>query len=252
VQRGDVGDCLQKLTRPGGRVPVDMSQTLDTLSTLRRHHGTAAAFQWLIARGLQKTIQFEVNELSWLEKKQRSTSVVRASTMNFECRFLSAVEIAAFATDPTNELAVEFASRASAGLDCCFAIVDRGRLAAYSWYALQSIEGAHHVGLPMSFPSNTAYMYKAFTHPEYRGKGLYGIGVSRALEALAPRGVTRLVTSINRANFASMGSTRRLGFKSLGNLWTLGPGARRIAWTPRAAQRLGIQFGGNAVVAQRS
>jgi hypothetical protein len=104
----------------------------------------------------------------------------------------------------------------------------------------------------MSFPADMAYMYKAFTHPDYRGKALYGIGVTKALEALASRGVTRLVTSINRANFDSRSGCRKIGFKSLGNLWTLGTGSRRIAWPPQAARQLGIQFGSRATVAERS
>ncbi len=221
---------------------------------MRRHHGTAAALQWLAARSLEKTIQLEVSELSWLDENQRSNSAASHPRLSseFACRFLTSVEIASFGIDPANDLSVDFASRPTAGLDYCFGIVNRERLASYSWYALRSIEGEHHVGVPMSFPANTAYMYKAFTHPDYRGKALYGIGVTKALHALASRGVTRLVTSINRVNFASRAGCHRIGFKSLGNLWTLGTGARRIAWTPRAARQLGIQFGSRATVADRS
>ena len=230
-----------------------MSKTLDRLSNVRRHYGTAAALHWLTQRSLEKTVQLQVNNLSCLDQKQ-GTAAAYFSGLNseFVCRFLTPVEIAAFGMDPTNDLAVDFASRMSAGLDYCFGIVDRQRLAAYSWYALRSIEGVHHVGVPMSFPANMAYMYNAFTHPDYRGKALYGIGVSRALEALASWGITRLVTSINRVNFASLGGCRKIGFKSLGNLWTLGTGTRRIAWTPRAARELGIQFGSHATVADRA
>ena len=231
-----------------------MSKTLDRLSNVRRHYGTAAALHWLTERSLEKTVQLEVSNLSCLDQNQRAASAATARGLNSElsCRFLTPVEIAAFGMDPTNDLAVDFASRTSAGLDYCFGIVDRQRLAAYSWYALRSIEGVHHVGVPMSFPANMAYMYKAFTHPDYRGKGLYGIGVSKALEALASRGITRLVTSINRVNFASLDGCRKIGFKSLGNLWTLGTGTRRIAWAPRAARQLGIQFGSRVTVADRA
>jgi hypothetical protein len=231
-----------------------MSKSLDRLSKLRRRYGTAAALHYLTARSLEKTVQLEVSELSWLDNNPRSNSAVREPGLNskYACRFLTSVEIASFGADPVNELAADFASRPTAGLDYCFGVVDQERLAAYSWYALRSIEGEHHVGVPMSFPANMAYMYKAFTHPDYRGKALYGIGVTKALEALASRGVTRLLTSINRVNFASRTGCRKVGFESLGNLWTLGTGPRRIAWTPRAARQLGIQFGTRATVADRS
>lgn len=231
-----------------------MPNTLERLSKIRRHHGTGAALQWLVARSLEKTIRLEVSELSWLDPSQRSNSAVAdpESSSQFACRFLTSVEIASFAVDPTNDLSVDFASRPAGGRDYCFGIVDRERLASYSWYALRSIEGEHHVGVPMSFPANMAYMYKAFTHPDYRGKALYGMGVRKALEALAPRGVTRLLTSVNRVNFASRIGCRKIGFKPLGNLWTLGTGRNRIAWAPSAARQLGIQFGNRATVADRS
>ncbi len=231
-----------------------MSKILDQLSEMRRQHGTAAALQWLAARSLEKTLQLEVCELSWLDKNRQSSSVAndRRLKSGFAGRFLTSFEIASFAIDPANDLSVDFASRPTAGLDYCFGIVDRERLASYSWYAVRSIEGEHHVGVPMSFPANMAYMYKAFTHPDYRGKALYGIGVTKALEGLASRGVTRLVTSVNRVNFASRAGCHKIGFQSLGNLWTLGTAARRIAWVPHAARQLGIQFGSRATVADRS
>ncbi len=230
-----------------------MSKTRHQLSELRRQYGTAAVLQWLSARTLEKTIQLQVCELSWLDLNQRSNSAVTnaGGYSTFACGFLTPVEIASFGADPANDLAVDFASRTAAGFDYCFGIVDQGRLAAYSWYALRSIEGEHHVGVPMSFPANMAYMYKAFTHPDYRGKALYGIGVTKALEVLASLGITRLLTSVNRANFASRRGCRKIGFKSLGNVWTFGEGSHRIAWIPRAARQAGIQFGSRATIVDR-
>jgi hypothetical protein len=228
-----------------------MSQMLDRLTTLQRHHGAAAAFQWLAARGLQKTMRLEISEISCLDTTRGQAPGGHELNSKFDGRFLTPGEIALFAINPENDLSADFASRAAAGLDYCFGIVDRERLAAYSWYAVRSIEGRHHIGVPMSFPADTAYMYKAYTHPAYRGNALYGIGVSKALQALESRGVRRLITSISRANFASRAGTRRIGFEPLGNVWTLGAGAARIAWTPRAARRLGIQFGNDATVAAR-
>jgi RimJ/RimL family protein N-acetyltransferase len=94
----------------------------------------------------------------------------------------------------------------------------------------------------MSLPANAAYMYKAFTHPDYRGRRLYGVGMALALKALAERGITKLVTTVHTNNFASLSSCRRLGYQRIGRFWTLGRGHRRWAIKPRTVQRLGICF----------
>src|SRR6185436_6752099 len=123
---------------------------------------------------------------------------------------------------PAYDLPPNLATRPAAGLDYCFGIFDRERLAAYSWYALRSIEGEHHVGVTM------------------------------ALDALASRGIKRLLSSIETANFASRNACRRMGFESLGYLLALGRSHERIAWPPRAARELGIEFGRRATVADRT
>ena len=192
--------------------------------------------------------------MCWLDRTGRSASAVAAAAheSNLSCRFLTPAEIASFCADPANDLPASFASRSTAGLDYCFGIVDGERLASYSWYALRSIEGEHHVGVPLSFPASAAYMYKAFTHPDYRGKNLYAIGVMKAFDALAARGITSLFASVNRANFASLKACHRMGFESLGNVWTLGASNDRIALTPRAARERGIEFVDRTAVAKRS
>lgn len=231
-----------------------MSNTLHRLSELRRRHGGGAALHWLTARVLEKSLRLEVSELCWLDRDRRTDSAVAAAAHASElaCRFLTPAEIAAFGADSANDLPTSLASRPTAGLDYCFGILDGGRLASYSWYALRSIEGEHHMGVPMAFPASAAYMYKAFTHPDYRGRSLYAIGVMKAFDALAGRGITSLITSVSRANFASLNACHRMGFEPLGNLWTLGAGTRRIAWTPEAARQRGIEFGDRAEVANRS
>jgi len=227
--------------------------TLRRLSETRRHYGTAAAVRWLTARGLEKALRLEVNSLVCLDRKRRANAVaLPALRPTFACRFVTPAEIASFGADPAYDLSPSLAARPTAGLDYCFGIFEGERLAAYSWYALRSVEGRHHVGVAMSFPADMAYMYKAFTHPDYRGNALYGIGVTKALDALEPRGITRLLSSIERVNFASRNACRRMGFEHLGYVRTLGRSDARIAWVPRAARQLGIEFGRRATVADRS
>ena len=221
-------------------------------SELRERHGDAAALRWAFSRSLEKTIRLEVTALVCLDRRRaNSPGPGGRLPAKFSGRFLTGDEIASFGADPSYDLPALFASRPAAGLDFCFGIFDRERLAAYTWYALRSVEGEHNVGVAMSFPADMAYMYKAFTHPDYRGNALYGTGVMQAFDALASRGITRLLSSINHVNFASRHACRRMGFASLGYLLTLGRSPDRVAWTPRAARELGIEFGRRATVADR-
>jgi ribosomal protein S18 acetylase RimI-like enzyme len=199
---------------------------------------------------MEKLLRIEANELFWLEVSSLPTSI--STDSDFTYRFLRPEEVAKIAMDPANQLAVEFADRAFSGRDLCFVASHGDRVASYSWYAPGSIEGRHHVGVAMSYPNDVAYMYNAFTHPDHRGRGLYGHGVALAAKALQDRGVQRLITSVNRSNFASLRSCRRMGFKSLGQMWTFGHGQRRWAIVPSAAKNLGIQFGRTAIVSNRS
>jgi L-amino acid N-acyltransferase YncA len=85
-------------------------------------------------------------------------------------------------------------------------------------------------------------MFNAFTQSEFRGRGLFNLGVALASRELAAKGISRVIATINRSNFPSLHSCRRLGFVGVGKIWTLGQGARRLARTPPAASKLGIRF----------
>ncbi len=227
-----------------------MSIAFQNIAQTRQHFGWKAALQRAVSRSAQKLLRLEVNEMLWLDAGCLPASI--ESDPEFQFRFLTAKEVSGFAADPKNDLDASFAVRATRGLDLCFAaIASGGQLASYSWYASGSIEPEHHLGVAMSLPTDVAYMYKAFTHPDYRGRRLYAATVALALKNLAHRGVTKLVTTIEWTNFASLRGCRRLGFQELGRLSTIGPTRHRIAFTSRAAKSRGICFGSSATVPQR-
>jgi hypothetical protein len=225
---------------------------LHRLEQTRRRYGAKATLHYLLARSCEKLLKLEVSKLIVLNAADLPPAIPLDPEFTF--RFLTPGEVAQFAVDPRNQLDPAFADRASGNFDFCFAALhhaqptenesktNKCQLASYSWYALNSIEGRHHVGVPMSLPADMAYMYNAFTQPEFRGRRLYGAGIALALKALAERGITRLVTSINTSNFSSLASCRRLGFRELGRLYTFGRGEHRRAMIPRAAKQLGIKF----------
>jgi ribosomal protein S18 acetylase RimI-like enzyme len=157
-----------------------------------------------------------------------------------QARFLTPNEVRRFARDPANHLSPEFADRADGGLDFCYGAIHGDRLASYGWYALGSVEPEHAAGAALGLPPDVAYMYKVFTHPDFRGRRLNAACMEGALEALGPRGVDRLVSLVYWSNEPSLRSCERLGFRRLG-LLVVGPGGPiRI---PPKARRLGVTFG---------
>ena len=70
---------------------------------------------------------------------------------------------------------------------------------------------------------------------------LHGIGMGRALLAMAYRGIDALLSDVDWANHASLKSCRRLGYDFLGNLYAVGR-PFRFSIAPRAARSLGVTF----------
>ncbi len=143
---------------------------LQDLADARRHYGTAAMLRTAASRAAKKLFRLEASEMVWLDADRLPPSIV--ADPNFTFRFLTIDEIDELAGEAAYELAPEFVSRAAEGMDLCFAaLTPDGRVAHYGWYALGSIEGEHHMGVPMSFPDDVAYMYNAFTRRSFADAG---------------------------------------------------------------------------------
>jgi hypothetical protein len=68
-----------------------------------------------------------------------------------------------------------------------------------------------------------------------------------ALQQLAHRGITKLVSIVAWTNWASLKSCWRLGYQNLGNMTTIGSKHRAIGLYPKAAKKLGVRFGSKAI-----
>lgn len=206
-------------------------------------------------RVAQQFMVLDVTHLLILGQDQLSLPEPTDSEVTF--RFLTADDVRHFAFNPENELDPGLASRLVLGRDACFGAMIGDRLAAYAWIAFGSIESTHNrgsdlrSGVALSFPDHQAFLYKAYTHPDFRGRQLYS-GLSRsALRALSARGITELILTADWTNRSALGSCTRAGCRSLGKIWRWGWGQLLFTRTPRAARRLGIRFGRRAVVQSR-
>ena len=214
------------------------------LNAFRERYGVKGVAHKALDTVLNKVLRASVNTVVWLDVK--ALADMAPPDPQFTFRFLTADEVATYATDPVYHLDAALADRVRGGRDLCFAALAGDRLAAFGWYALESIEPEHAGGVAMSFPSDVAFMYFGFTHPDFRGARLHGLVMGLALRELAQRGVTKLVSIVAWTNLASLKSCYRLGYINLGNMFTVGGGKRTVGWYPQAAKRLGVRFGRRA------
>ena len=134
--------------------------------------------------------------------------------------FLSPGELAQVAQHPEYEMTPGFLREAIGKGDECFGFWDGSVLASYGWYAT-SPTPVDIPGLTLRFDPRFVYMYKGFTHLQYRGQRLHAIGMTRALAAYRKRGFRGIVSYVDWNNFGSLRSCRRMGYREFGNIYVL-------------------------------
>jgi RimJ/RimL family protein N-acetyltransferase len=218
-------------------------------TSIRTEQGTTAAREWLVDRIGARLINLGVSEVVWLELDD--IKMVGAPPEGFDFRFLTPDELARYVC-VENELDQRHVQRVTAGNDLCFAVLQGERLASYGWYALGSVEGEHCDCVALSFPKHVSYMYKGFTHPDFRGQRLHAFGMRLALETLSrERGITAIVSTVGWLNWASLKSCDRLGYQRLGRMKKFGWGFASGGIYPRAAKERGVKFGRRADLSNR-
>jgi hypothetical protein len=103
----------------------------------------------------------------------------------------------------------------------------------------------------LSFPPDTVYLYKAFTHPDFRGAGVHRATFVRASRWLTTLGLQRIVLIVELANWESLRSHERLGFRTLGLIVTAGRGRWFYERHPHTDKQLGLRFGAQADLSDR-
>ncbi len=207
---------------------------------IRRDFGLRVALRHLTGSVGDALCRFEATTIVWLERADLSIPLDLPD--DTEMRFLTANEVATFSQFPEYDLHESLVQKAFAGTDLCFAGLVDGQLASYGWYSLATEIPVRESGQLMHVPPNAAYMHNGFTHPDFRGRRLHGIGMGRALNELSNRGITALLSDVDWANQASLRSCHRLGYRELGNLYSFALGPARFAVKPRRAREFGVTF----------
>ncbi len=138
-------------------------------------------------------------------------------------QILTAEQIAHFSHVPQNNLPEEFLQYAAAKGDECYAILDGDRLAAYGWYSWKPTRLSRE--LTLTFSPKWVYMYRGFTHPDYRGQRLHAIGMARALQYYTNQGFKGLISYVELNNFRSLRSVYRMGYRNIGKVYVINIGA---------------------------
>lgn len=205
----------------------------------------------LLDRVAQKLFQLRCAKLVCRDIRPAAATAVQETPSvlpeGFTFRALSAQDIDEFAGDPEHDLDSSLSALLDDDHTVCFAVLEDGRLASYCWYTVAPVSAEHHWGVALHLPPHTAYAFKAFTCPAYRGQGLHQSAMELAFEELSRRfGTRRVLASISWTNEASRRCYRAAGFRELGSLITSGsrPVVRHV---PVRATRIGVRFGADPV-----
>jgi hypothetical protein len=131
-----------------------------------------------------------------------------------EMRFLTAEEIARFASDEGYRYSPTFASAAMARGDRCFGILERDRLVCYCWYANSSAPVFDDVEVAVDRPF--IYGYNAYTDQAHRGRGLHIVGIDAASSVLRSEGFNAITAYIESDNLAPLTAARKMGERFVG------------------------------------
>ena len=215
-----MSSCTEQLDGVEGsltaRVWTALRRKLSTLRAEQTRFGWRSMLRLVADRVGGRLLNLKIVNVVWLDVGE--VAVTAASLPDFTFRFLSPDEVAHYAADPAHDLEPDLADRAADGRNSCFAALDGDRLAAYGWYAREWIEPEHCYGFGLRMPAEVAYMYKGFTHPDYRGKRLHGAVMGLALRAFSEHGVRALISTVEWTNDASLKSCARLGYRQIGQL----------------------------------
>jgi hypothetical protein len=215
------------------------------LNAFRERFGARVAVYKALDIVLHKVFRTSVHTVVWLDLEP--VAKMECSDPQFTFRFLTADDVAKFAEDESYFIDPSLPEGVRSGREVCFAALAGDRLAAFGCYTLGYVPRQQAAGAAMSFPADVAYMSYGLTHPDFRGARLHGLIMGLALQELAKRGITKLVSIVSWTNLASLKSCWRLGYINVGNMVTIGSKNRAIGFYPAAAKARGVRFGRKAV-----
>jgi hypothetical protein len=150
--------------------------------------------------------------------------------------FLTDAMIRRLAADPEIGMSPEFVEEALAKGDECYGILSGDALVSYGWYS-SSPTRIDPPELMLEFDTDHIYMYKGYTHPDFRGQRLHAIGMTLALEHYKSKGFKGIVSYIEADNFDSIKSAFRMGYRIFGSVYILSVFGKIFSHTTRGCKQ---------------
>ena len=172
------------------------------------------------------------------------------ANQRLQWQFFSKSQLQALAENPAHDITREFLREALEKGDECYGALDGQVLASYGWYSDKPT--ATSDDLTVHYSPEYIYMYKGFTHPDYRGKRLHAIGMNRALHEYLERHYKGLISYVESNNFSSLKSTRRLGYEDVGRVVVLRIGQHLWIRASRSCGKFGFSFAKTRPAAERA
>ncbi|MFT3776146.1 MAG: hypothetical protein QM820_63190 [Minicystis sp.] len=154
--------------------------------------------------------------------------------------FLDAPTLRSYARDAIDDFPDSFLDEALSRGDRCYAIREGERLASYGWYSRKPTPV--DLGGAFQFDPRYVYMYKGFTHLDYRGRRLHAIGMTWALQHVLDEGLLGLVSYVDAANNSSLKSCYRMGYEHVGRIYAGRVRGRALALADAGARALGVRI----------
>jgi GNAT superfamily N-acetyltransferase len=143
--------------------------------------------------------------------------LVDVPVKGFAIRVVDRSALAAYSRDARQEISLQFLAGLAGRDDLCFGAFEGEELASYCFFATEST--AIDLYLRFCYPLGWIYVYKAFTRPEWRGRGLLRAILRDAARTehwprlpQEPLGFVTLALTRNRASLEAFG---KAGFRPL-------------------------------------
>ena len=160
--------------------------------------------------------------------------------------FLDSATLYQLAKNQEYDLSDEFLQQALKNGDRCFGIMDGTTLASYGWYSNVPINISFDAAedgneeLRLHFSNKYIYMYKGYTHRNYRGQRLHAIGMTCALDDYLRKGFEGIVSYVESNNYSSLKSVYRMGYKDFGTVYIFKIFGKYLVHSSRGCKKYGF------------
>ncbi|MHC4973239.1 MAG: hypothetical protein ACYTG3_13000 [Planctomycetota bacterium] len=196
---------------------MDLSAKLKNARSILKTHGLRGLFLHVTRRLVWSVRGGEACRIFLYEldtPRPKAAAIQAAASHTF--RFATAGEIKALHADPAAEVVDQDLVAFERGARCLLQY-DGDTLVGYTW--LNASPLIHIMwGMHFNLPDDTAYNYKGFTAPAYRGKGFQPLRHLKILEHIRAQGQRRLFGYVDHLNLNSIRGVRKSGYRKVGVL----------------------------------